>query len=127
MKHVVFLKAGNPYGYGYSAGETGLVRPTSETKANTKTGKEVVVSWGFDLLSKNGIVREASKAEIEAYSAATKAEAMSPAQSTLPAAPSVSDNALKSLVAQMKSMQDEIDRLKAAAAEPTKPTTPPAV
>lgn len=75
MKHVFFLKAGNPYGYGYAAGETGLARPTSQTKTNPKTGKDAIVSWGYDKLSDAGIVRLATKAEIEAYEAAVKAQA----------------------------------------------------
>lgn len=71
MKHVVFLKAGNPYGYGYAAGETGLVRPTSTTKPNQKTGKDVVLTWGYDRLADLGVVREANKKEVEAYESAT--------------------------------------------------------
>lgn len=74
MKHVFFMKAGNPYGYGYSAGETGLVRPASETRISPKTQKVVVVTWGFDTLVQHGVVREASKAEVEAYAALVAAE-----------------------------------------------------
>jgi len=67
MKHVVFLKAGNPYGYGYSAGEIGIVRPTSEVKTLPKSEKNVIVSWGYDKLSEAGIVRLATKSEVDTY------------------------------------------------------------
>lgn len=87
MKHVVFLKAGNPYGYGYSAGETGLVRPASEIKTNPKTEKETVISWGYDKLSDAGIVRLATKAETEAYEAVVKAQADKKAAKTAASKP----------------------------------------
>lgn len=74
MKHVVFLKAGNPYGYGYAAGETGLVRPTSTTKLNQKTGNDIVLTWGYDRLADLGVVREANKKEVEAYESTASAE-----------------------------------------------------
>ena len=66
MKDVVFLKAGNAYGYGYSAGESGQVYEQDQTRTvsgvTTKDGKPVIetIARGFDWLERNGIVRAVS-------------------------------------------------------------------
>lgn len=84
-----------------------------------------------ELGMEQGIVVAAKPAEIEAAKAKIAAEkaksaALGTPASRTAAAPSVSDSTLQSLLAQMKDMQAEIERLKAASAEPAKPATPPA-
>jgi len=68
MKDVVFLKAGNPYGYGYSAGEVGKVYDTDQTRdtgRKTKDDKPIfeTIARGFDWLQQNGIVRTATASD----------------------------------------------------------------
>lgn len=68
MKEVVFLKAGNPYGYGYSSGEVGLVYETDQkrdTGAKNKDGKPIMqtIAQGFDWLQENSIVRTPTAAD----------------------------------------------------------------
>lgn len=56
-KTVYFLRAGNPYGYGYNAGEIGLI--------NEKDFKD---------LQKKHVVRLASSEEVEAYESGSEPE-----------------------------------------------------
>lgn len=68
MKEVFFIKPGNAYGYGYGAGEIGLVYDTDQkrdTGAKTKDGKPIMqtIARGFEWLQQNGIVRAATAAD----------------------------------------------------------------
>jgi hypothetical protein len=68
MKKVFFLKAGTAYGYGYIAGETGLV--IAEDFADQKLeGK--VIKKGLESL---GVCRLATKDEADVYDALVAAE-----------------------------------------------------
>ncbi len=75
MKHVFFLKAGTPYGYGYTADEVGVVHETALTRKEGKPAKTVTIALGYKELVEKGIVRDANAAEIAAYKAAEAAEA----------------------------------------------------
>lgn len=70
MKQVYFLRPGTPYGYGYAAGEIGLVHTTTQTAV--RSGKTIKVAWGFDelvALKSGAVVRELTKAEAAALKA----------------------------------------------------------
>lgn len=58
----MFLKAGTPYGYGYTAGELGVVK--SEDFADKKDGENV--KKGLESL---GVCRLATKEEADQYDA----------------------------------------------------------
>lgn len=76
MKHVFFLKAGTPYGYGYTAGEIGQIHEKPVT--TVKAGKTVTIAWGFDdlvALKSGAVVRELTKAEAAAIEAQAKPKA----------------------------------------------------
>lgn len=71
MKEVFFIKAGNPYGYGYSAGEAGLVYDQDQTRDTGRKNKDnkpifETIARGFNWLQENGIVRAATAAEKKA-------------------------------------------------------------
>lgn len=104
---VRFKKPGVAIGYAHHEGD---VAEIDATKADE--GMEA------------GVLVRAKPAEIEAAKQALVALEASASRATT--APSVSDSALQSLLAQMKGMQDEIDRLNAAAAKPAQPATLPA-
>ncbi len=85
MKEVFFIKAGTPYGYGYTAGEVGQVFDTDQTREvsgmTTKDNKPVIqtIARGFDWLETNGIVRMATPADKKkAADAAAAKEAAKP-------------------------------------------------
>lgn len=63
----MFLKAGMPYGYGYIAGELGVVKP--EDFADKKDGEKT--KKGLESL---GVCRVATKEEAEQYDAMVAAE-----------------------------------------------------
>ncbi len=67
MKKVMFLKAGTPYGYGYIAGEIGVVK--AEDFADKKEGDKV--KKGLESL---GVCRLATKDESDEYDAVVAAE-----------------------------------------------------
>lgn len=66
MKKVLFLKAGTPYGYGYIAGEIGVVK--AEDFADKKDGDKV--RKGLESLA---VCRLATKEEAEQYDSAVAA------------------------------------------------------
>ncbi len=74
MKHVFFLKAGTPYGYGYTADEVGVVHETALTRKEGKPAKTVTIALGLKELLEKGVVREANAAEIADYKTVEAAE-----------------------------------------------------
>lgn len=71
MKDVFFFKAGNPYGYGYSAGEVGKVYDTDQIRDTGRLDKKgnpitEIVACGFKWLEQNNIVRAATSADLKA-------------------------------------------------------------
>lgn len=86
MKHVFFLKAGTPYGYGYAADEVGLVHEQPLIRKEGKPAKTVVVALDLKELLEKGVVREANATEVAAYKAAEAAEKAATAPVTTPAA-----------------------------------------
>lgn len=109
---VRFKKSGVAIGYAHFEGDVAEI-----TAEKAELGME------------QGIVAAAKPAEIDTAKAKIAAEKAKNATPVAPGSRSTaapSDAALQSLMAQMKSMQDEIDRLKAAGAEPSKPATPAA-
>ena len=71
MVKVLFLKAGTPYGYGYTAGEFGVARPEDlKDKPVVVNGKDKV-KQGLESL---GVVRKVSDAEYAAGTVAVEPE-----------------------------------------------------